>query len=213
MKGASDLKCYGNAAARQGEHNYITAIAVLTQFCGEQAARFSAVSKNVCASVQGVTPGLRSARTKRMFTHARQSPGSVLSNWEPYGETVMRLSTELTPGADHAERSAASFSAHERAVPCSTTLLPATSIFVRSMSLMALRCSACSILSLVSDGATRGFTLIELITPRTPAKRRTIFSASSFWYCESTSPRRVTQPFATATLIFSDGTAASQASA
>ena len=37
------------------------------------------------------------------------------------------LSTEVTPGADHAARSASSFSAQERTVPVRMTLLPSTS--------------------------------------------------------------------------------------
>jgi hypothetical protein len=39
-------------------------------------------------------------------------------------ETVIRFSTEATPGANHAERSASSLSAQERTVPLSITLLP-----------------------------------------------------------------------------------------
>src|SRR5712691_6875713 len=44
-------------------------------------------------------------------------------------------------------------------------------------------------------------------------RRRTTCSASSFWYCHSTSPRSVTQPFDTVALTLSDGTPASHSNA
>src|SRR6266850_7835464 len=77
----------------------------------------------------------------------------------------MRLSTEVTPGADHAARSASSFSAQERTVPVRITLLPCVSTLIRFASVSTLRSSACSIFCLISDGVTRGLTLIRLTTP------------------------------------------------
>ena len=47
---------------------------------------------------------------------------------------MIRLSTEVTPGADHAARSASSFSAQERTVPLRMTLLPCTSTVIRCAS-------------------------------------------------------------------------------
>jgi len=47
---------------------------------------------------------------------------------------VIQLSTEVTPGADHAARSASSFSAHERTLPRSVTLPPETSTVMRQLS-------------------------------------------------------------------------------
>src|SRR5579883_1630143 len=125
----------------------------------------------------------------------------------------MRFSTAVTPGADQATRSASCFSAQERTVPLRITLLPCTSTVMRSASVSALRTSACSIFSFSSDGVTRGLTVIRLVTPRTPEMRRATRSASSFWYCHSTSPLRVTHPLETVTSIFSTGTKASHSRA
>ena len=105
---------------------------------------------------------------------------------------AIRFSTAVTPGADQAARSASSLSAHERTVPLKITLLPCTSTVIRCASVCALRMSACSIFCLSSDGVTPGLTTIKLVTPLTPAIRRTTFSASSFWNCHSTSPLSVT---------------------
>src|SRR5258706_3468685 len=129
-----------------------------------------------------------------------------------YEETAIWLSTAVIPRADQAARSASAASAHERTVPFRMTLLPSTSTLILLMSEAARR-NACSILCWISAGATRALILIELIRPLTPIKRRTIFSASSFWNCHSTSPSSVTQPFATVTRILSEGTAASHSSA
>ncbi len=76
-------------------------------------------------------------------------------------EIVIRFSTEVTPGADHAARSASAFSAQERTVPFKITLLPCTSTVIRCASVWALRTSACSIFSLSSDGVRRGLTVDE----------------------------------------------------
>src|ERR1700704_6273135 len=71
--------------------------------------------------------------------------------------TVIRFSTWVTPGADQATRSASSRSAHDRTVPFRITLLPWTSIWIRSASVAALRTSASSIFFWSSAGGTRGF--------------------------------------------------------
>ena len=44
-----------------------------------------------------------------------------------YGEMMRWFSTDVTPGAERAARSASRFSAHERTVPFKTTWLPCTS--------------------------------------------------------------------------------------
>ncbi len=46
-----------------------------------------------------------------------------------------------------------------------------------------------------SVGEAAGLTVIKLVMPLTPQRPRTAFSASRRWYCHSTSPLRVTQPF------------------
>src|SRR6267142_3821962 len=222
IKSPGHLKCHRNATSRQGEHNYIAAIGVLLELFGQQAARFGSISKWIYSFSQGFISGNQARAGDVLLPRWwpnlrwRRRAGGTCDSFPDrnvYNEIVMRLSTEVTPGADHAARSASSFSSQERTVPFRMTLVPSTSILVRLASHMTLRRSACSIFCFISDGTTRGFTLMELITPLTPVNRRTTFSASSFWYRHSTSPRRVTQPFATATMIFSAGTAASKASA
>ena len=62
------------------------------------------------------------------------------------------------------------------------------------------------ILFLISAGCARGLRRIRLLTPLTPLIRRTAFSAVCFWYCHSTWPSSVTQPFLTTTLMCSEET-------
>ena len=128
---------------------------------------------------------------------------------------VTRLSTAVTPGADHATRSASSRSIHERTVPLRTTLPPLTSTLRFWASVSTLRTSASSICrrSSGTDGCTRGRTVMRLLTPRTPDSRRTDRSAARRWNSHSTSPLSVTQPLDTVTSIFSMGTSASHSSA
>ena len=97
-----------------------------------------------------------------------------------HGSTVIKFSTLETPGAAQAARSASCFSANERTVPRSVTLRPSTSTVTRLASTAALRLKASSILFLSSVGETRGFTVIRLLMPITPAKLRTADSADSF---------------------------------
>src|SRR3982075_679952 len=85
-----------------------------------------------------------------------------------YGEIVMRLSTHVTPGADHAARSASSLSAQERTAPFKMTWLPWVSTVILFASVSTLRTSAFSISALISEGFTRGLTVIKLTTPLTP---------------------------------------------
>src|SRR5439155_19887920 len=61
--------------------------------------------------------------SSRQRTPSRNGRGCALQQ-----EIVIRFSTEVTPGADHAARSASSFSAHARTVPFRMTLLPCTSV-------------------------------------------------------------------------------------
>ena len=117
----------------------------------------------------------------------------------------MRFSTLETPGADQAARAASSFSASERTVPCRVTLPPSTSTVMRLASSSADRLNASSILALSSVGATLGLTVIRLLTPITPVRKRTARSASSRWNPHSTSPSSLTQPLLTVTLILSFG--------
>src|SRR5213593_421161 len=117
----------------------------------------------------------------------------------------MRFSTEVTPGANHAVRSASSRSAQDRTIPFKITLLPCTSTVIRWASVSALRISACSIFCWSADGVTRGLTRIRFVTPLTPVRRRTTRSASCFWYCHSTSPLSVTHPLETVTSTLFDG--------
>jgi hypothetical protein len=93
------------------------------------------------------------------------------------------------------------------------TLLPCTSTVIRAASVCALRTSASSIFFLRSEGVIGGLTVIPLSTPLTPGKRRTAFSASSFWNCQSTVPRSVTKPLETVTSTLSAGTNTSERSA
>lgn len=64
------------------------------------------------------------------------------------------------PGADHATRSASSFSAQERTVPRKITLLPSVSTVIRRASVSALRSSASAIFFFRSAGAERGLTVL-----------------------------------------------------
>ena len=70
----------------------------------------------------------------------------------------MRLSTDTTPGADQACRSASSFSAQDRTVPLSVTLPPSTSTVMFLASNSAVRTNASSIFFFSSDGETLGLT-------------------------------------------------------
>src|SRR5207302_3362798 len=113
--------------------------------------------------------------------------------------------TLVTPGADQAARSASFFSAHDRTLPRSLTVLPSTSTVIRRASSSALRRRASSILLFTSVGETLGLTSMLLVTPKTPFSFFTADSARVFWYCQSTVPSSVTHPFFTVTLIFSLG--------
>src|ERR1700731_2111184 len=99
---------------------------------------------------------------------------------------VILFSTDATPGADHAARSASSLSNHERTFPFKITLFPSVSTVIRFASVSTERSNACSIFCFSSVGVARGLTTIKLVTPLTPDRRLTTRSASSFWYCHST---------------------------
>src|SRR3982074_548988 len=75
---------------------------------------------------------------------------------------------------------------------------------MRLASTSALRLKASWIFFLISAGAARGLIWIRLLTPLTPLIRRTAVSAVLRWYCHSTWPSRVTQPFLTTTLMCSE---------
>ena len=126
---------------------------------------------------------------------------------------VIRLSTRRTPGADHAARSASSRSNHERTEPRRVTLSPSVSTVMRLASTSALRLSAASIALFTTILLTCGLTSIRLLTPLTPVRYRTAFSAADFWNCHSTLPSRVIQPLDTLTLIRSAGTEMDQSRA
>ena len=126
--------------------------------------------------------------------------------------TCRWLSRLVTPGADHAARSTSSSSAHERSVPCSTTLPPTVSTRTRSASTVALRWRAASIFFSTSLGTTLGRTVRRLERPTTPVRCRTALPAWVTSYCQSTSPSRVTHPSRTVTWTRSFGTHTSQLS-
>src|ERR1700722_20615721 len=109
------------------------------------------------------------------------------------------LSTEVIPGASHAVLSASCLSAQDRTLPLRIALLPCTSTVMLFASTSALRSSASSIFFFRSVGEASGFTIIRLLTPLTPQSRRTAHSTSCLWYCHSTSPLSVNQPFSTVT--------------
>src|SRR5213076_1092010 len=89
----------------------------------------------------------------------------------------------------------------ERTVPRSTTSPPLASTVMRLASISALRRNASSILLLISAGATRGFSMIKLLTPLMPRTRRTASSALVRWWFHSADPSSVTHPFLTVTFI------------
>jgi hypothetical protein len=80
----------------------------------------------------------------------------------------MWFSTTVIPGADHAARSAASLSAHDRTLPCNLTVPPFTSTLIRRASSSALRRSALSILCFTSSEVPLGLTSMLLVMPVTP---------------------------------------------
>src|SRR5207302_1480267 len=79
-------------------------------------------------------PRLRSCRPGRWSLARRLPLAGFADGIAPYTTIALRLSTEVTPGADHAARSASSFSAQERTVPFRMTLLPSTSTAIRRAS-------------------------------------------------------------------------------
>ena len=122
----------------------------------------------------------------------------------PTGPLMIWSTTLVTPGADQATRSASSRSIHERTVPLRTTSLPLVSTMMRLASTSALRLNASWIFFLISVGSARGLSWIRLLTPLTPLMRRTALSAVFLWYCHSTWPSSVTQPFLTTILMCSE---------
>src|SRR6201999_2495831 len=95
-------------------------------------------------------------------------PRFRMAEGRAYGETMMRSSTFVTPGADQATRSASSRSIHERTVPVRITSLPLVSTTMRLASTSALRLNASWIFLLISEGSARGRSRIMLLTPLTP---------------------------------------------
>ena len=92
---------------------------------------------------------------------------------------VRRLSTLVTPGADHATPSASANSEGDDTRPVRTTVLLWASTFTCRASISALRLKAVSILCAISVGWGFVVRLIRLVMPLTPIKWLTASCAAA----------------------------------